>query len=172
MIAGLTLGLGAWAAVLWMRMNPTLDTARLQAQAAGQSVSSLPRRSGAQLYAAECASCHQNRGEGRFPMFPPLAGSLRAAGDPYHLMAITLHGLSGPIEANGVHYSGLMPGLAHLDDDEIAAVLNHVRSSWGNAAEPLQSADVAAVRGLTSARRTPWTAAELDALGASAPAQP
>ncbi|ODS90386.1 MAG: hypothetical protein ABS45_16045 [Comamonas sp. SCN 65-56] len=172
MNAGLALGLAAWAAVLWMRMNPTLDTARLQAPAAGTSVPPAPRRSGSQLYAAECSSCHQNRGEGRFPVFPPLAGSSRANGDPYRLAAITLHGLSGPIEANGVRYSGLMPGLAHLNDEEIATVLNHVRSSWGNAAAPLQAADVAAVRGLTSRRHAPWTAAELDALGVAAQVQP
>ena len=168
MIVGLALGLVAWAAVLWMRMNPVTDLARLQAPATASSVAAAtPRRSGAELYVSACASCHQNRGEGRFPVFPPLSGSPRVNGDAHHLVAITLHGLAGPIEVNGMRYSGLMPGFAHLDDDEVAAVLGHVRTSWGNAAPPIGAADVAAVRGLTAGRRTPWTAAELDATGAA-----
>jgi cytochrome c oxidase cbb3-type subunit 2 len=32
-----------------------------------------------------------------------------------------------------------------LSPAEIAAVLNHVRNSWGNKAEPIGAADVAAV---------------------------
>lgn len=169
MLAGLLLGLATWAVVLGMELNRATNLSTLRTPATGQAAPATRVLSGPTLYAANCASCHQNRGEGRFPVFPPLANSSRVNGDPHPLMAITLHGLSGPIEANGVRYSGLMPGLPHLTDDEIAAVLNHVRSSWGNNAAPLGAADVAAVRGLTAARRTPWTAAELDALGAAEP---
>ncbi len=34
-----------------------------------------------------------------------------------------------------------------LSDTEIAAILSHVRSSWGNHAAPIPPATVAAVRG-------------------------
>lgn len=163
MIFALGLGLAAWGVVLWLRINPAADIARLQKPATQQPALRIPGRSAAELYATACAACHRNRGEGRFPVFPPLAGSPWVSGDPGRLVAITLHGLSGPIEVNGVGYSGLMPGSPHLDDGEIAEVLTYVRSSWGNAAAPITSTDVAAVRVQTSDRRSPWTATELDA---------
>jgi mono/diheme cytochrome c family protein len=34
----------------------------------------------------------------------------------------------------------------NLSDQEIADVLTYVRNAWGNAAQPLQSADVAKLR--------------------------
>lgn len=165
MIFSLVLGLAAWAAMLSMRMSPATDLARLQGAGPEGLAVTVSERSAADLYAAACASCHQNRGEGRFPVFPPLSGSPWVNGDPDRLIALTLRGLSGPIVVNGVEYSGLMPGFAHLSDREVARVLNHVRSAWGNNGGPLREADVAAVRARTADRRVPWTAAELQAAG-------
>lgn len=170
MISGVLAGLAAWAIVLSLRMNPINDPARLLQPETVPAIVPASRRSGADVYLAECASCHQNRGEGRFPMFPPLAGSARATADIVPLIAMTLHGLSGPIESNGVSYSGLMPGVSHLDDEEIAAVLSHVRRAWGNHGTPVHAADVMAIRHLTADRRIPWTAQELHALSMHAPA--
>jgi mono/diheme cytochrome c family protein len=90
-----------------------------------------------------------------------LAGSPWVNGEPDRLVALTLHGLSGPIAINGVDYAGLMPGFSHLSNREMADVLSHVRSTWGNNAPPLTEADVAEVRTRTAERRFPWTAAEL-----------
>lgn len=169
MVSGLLLGLAAWAVMLSLQMNPINDPTRFQQPAAMSAAVPASLRSGAEVYLAECASCHQNRGEGRFPVFPPLAGSARANADIAPLVAMTLHGLTGPIESNGVPYSGLMPGLSHLDDEDIAAVLSHVRSAWGNNSAPVQAADVKAIRSLTADRRMPWTAQELNALSTRAP---
>lgn len=163
MIVSLAMGLAAWATVLWMRVNPATDLAHLQLPVTQKAARAMPGSSAAELYAAACAGCHRNKGEGRFPVFPPLAGSPWVNGDPGRLVAVTLHGLSGPVEVNGVGYSGLMPGFSHLDDREIAKVLSHVRSSWGNDAAPLTAAEVAATRAQTSRRRSPWTMAELEA---------
>jgi mono/diheme cytochrome c family protein len=160
-IESLFLGLAAWAVVLWMQISPSTDLTRLKARVAERSSAANRRITPAELYATACANCHQVAGQGRFPAFPPLAGSPWVKGDPDRLVALTLHGLSGPIEVNDVDYSGLMPGFTHLDDREIVEVLNYVRTSWGNNAPPLTEADVAAVRTRTGERRIPWTAAEL-----------
>ena len=161
LIGGISLGLAAWAAVLWMRISPSTDLTRLQAPVAVRSTTKAAGNSPATLYATACASCHQSAGEGRFPVFPPLAGSPWVNGDPDRLIALTLHGLSGPLDVNAVGYSGLMPGFAHLSDRELAEVLSYARNSWGNKASRLTEADVSAVRMRTGDRRTPWTAAEL-----------
>jgi mono/diheme cytochrome c family protein len=39
-----------------------------------------------------------------------------------------------------------MPPMGHLKDEEIADILTYVRSSWGNEANPISAAEVAAVR--------------------------
>lgn len=162
------LGLVAWAVVLWMRVPPAADLAPLQASASAR-VSVVFTPSGEQLYATACAGCHQASGEGRFPVFPPLAGSPWVNGDSDRLVAATLHGISGPISVNGMDYSGLMPGFSHLDDQEIAEVLTHVRSAWGNRAAPIAASEVAAVRMATADRRTPWSAEELAPADEDAP---
>jgi mono/diheme cytochrome c family protein len=60
--------------------------------------------------------------------------------------------LQGPITVHGQSYNGLMPPFAHLSDEQIAAVLNHALTEWGNAEEleefiPLVPDEVAALRG-------------------------
>ncbi|WP_460709697.1 c-type cytochrome [Lysobacter terrae] len=159
-IWSLSLGLAVWAAVLWMRANPVTDLSGLEAIAPARAAAVDAALSPARLYTSSCASCHQEEGEGRFPVFPPLAGSPWANGDRDRLIAITLHGLSGPVEVNGIGYSGLMPGFSHLSDREVADILSHVRS-WSHGAAPITEADVAAVRARTADRRLPWTAKEL-----------
>jgi cytochrome c oxidase cbb3-type subunit II len=40
----------------------------------------------------------------------------------------------------------MLPFAAQLNDDEIAAVINRARTSWGNAAPPITPEKVAALR--------------------------
>jgi mono/diheme cytochrome c family protein len=119
-------------------------------------------RSGAQVYAAVCAACHQPAGEGNGETYPPLAGSSWVTGDERRLVRIILHGLTGEIDVEGQSYSGAMPPWGPtLRDDEIAAVATYVRTSWGNKASAVTAATVAQLRAAHKARTTPWTAAEL-----------
>ena len=145
LVSGLAIGLLAWAIVLGLRLNPAVNRSVLQALVASPARTAAPMA--AELYATSCANCHGPRGEGRFPVFPPLAGSPRVTGDPARLASIALNGMSGPIEVNGVAYDGLMPAFDHLDDRELALVLSHVRRSWGNDASAMTEADVAWIRG-------------------------
>jgi len=116
---------------------------------------------GAQVYASRCAACHQPTGQGMKNVAPPLDGSEWVQGDVDRLVKVVLHGLSGPIEVKGEAWNGAMPPWGpSLSDEEIAGVLTHVRSSWSNAAGPVDPAKVAEIRGSVE-RSTPWTASEL-----------
>lgn len=119
------------------------------------------------LYALHCQTCHMDQGQG-MPDYarPPLAGSTWLLEGPEVLGRIVLHGLTGPITVNGEEFDGglMLPLAAQMNDAEIAAVLNFVRSSWAPAPAPaVRAADIAAVR-LATADRDPslsWTVAEL-----------
>ena len=52
-----------------------------------------------------------------------------------------------------------------LDDEQIAGVLTYVRREWGQGADPIEPATVAAIRKATAGRARPWTDAELAAPG-------
>jgi mono/diheme cytochrome c family protein len=119
---------------------------------------------GEAVYTSNCISCHQPTGMGLTGAFPPLAGSEWVTGTVDRPIAIVMHGLQGPITVAGAEYNGMMMpwGVgAPLSDDDLAAVLTYVRSSWGNAASAVTVEDVARVRAATSSRTGMWTADEL-----------
>lgn len=127
----------------------TLST--LQGPAPGAKVD------GAQIYNAQCVACHQATGLGLAGVFPPLAESEWVTGDPKRLAQIVLHGVSGTLTVKGAAYNGMMPPFKDkLDDAELAAVLTHVRSQFGNRAEPVDAKLVAEARSASSARTAPW----------------
>ena len=102
---------------------------------------------GQRVYASRCASCHQSAGQGVSGVYPPLADADWVTGDKSRLIDLILNGLSGEIEVRGIIYNGAMPPWAStLNDAEIAAVLGHIRSSWGNTAEPISAREVNAAR--------------------------
>lgn len=102
---------------------------------------------GAELYRTSCANCHQNNGQGIPNIFPSLAGDpVVVSTDPTRHIEIVLFGTQGSV-INGVAYQTQMPAWAEqLSDREIAAVINHERSSWGNNAPAVTVEDVASVR--------------------------
>jgi len=115
---------------------------------------------GGQIFAAKCVACHQATGLGLPGVFPPLAGSEWVLGNDQVLVQIPLHGITGSIQVKGATYSGAMPMFNTLSDAEIAAVLTHVRSQWGNAAPPVSPATVAAGRKATQSRSTPFASGD------------
>ncbi|WP_227370119.1 cbb3-type cytochrome c oxidase subunit II [Halomonas sp. M20] len=102
---------------------------------------------GATLYANNCASCHQANGQGLPGTFPPLAGNaVVLAEDPSEHIDTILHGAQGRT-IDGTEYASPMPGFAdQLDDDQVAAIINHERTSWGNDAPTVTAEDVAGRR--------------------------
>ncbi len=102
---------------------------------------------GASLYASRCATCHQGNGAGLAGVFPSLIGDpVVAAADGAEHARVLLFGRQG-VPIGGITYAAEMPGWAEqLSNDEIAAVINHERTSWGNNAPTVTPADVGALR--------------------------
>jgi mono/diheme cytochrome c family protein len=93
----------------------------------------LAQADGATIY-NQCAGCHLQNGQGGYG--PPLAGHvaeiLSKAGGREYLIKVLLWGLQGQIEVKGMKYNGAMPAFAQLKDEEIAAVLTHIATAWGD----------------------------------------
>lgn len=116
---------------------------------------------GGAIFTSLCAACHQATGLGLPGVFPPLAGSEWVVGKADTVIAIVLHGVNGPIEVKGQTYQGAMPAFgATLGDAEIAAVLTHIRSQWGNAAAAIDTEAVAAARARLADRSEPYAGGE------------
>ena len=112
---------------------------------------------GGQIYGAKCVACHQATGAGVPNVFPPLAGSEWVVGDATLLAKLVLLGVSGPIEVKGAKYDGQMPPFKdQLNDTELAAVLTHIRSTWGNTGAPVKEAEVKEARAAIGPRADPW----------------
>lgn len=85
----------------------------------------------------QCATCHGEDGKG-IGTFPPLAGSDWVNQDNVENkerhIKVVLSGLQGEIKVNGKTYNGAMqPWYKVFNDEQVAAVVNHERTSWGNA---------------------------------------
>jgi mono/diheme cytochrome c family protein len=131
------------------------------ASSAGEPRASSAKVDGAALYASVCAACHQATGQGLPGVFPPLAGSEWVNGNEATLAAIVLHGVNGPLTVMGSSYSGAMPAFKQqLDDAQIAAVLSHLRSQWGNGSASVEASTVAKVRDATKTRGGPFAGGE------------
>src|SRR5690349_18720812 len=113
----------------------------------------LLKAKGQKIYKLYCSACHQDDGNGNPSTgFPPLAGSdWVAAKDPSRIIRIVLNGLSGPITVSGKPWgqAAMLPWRDALTDDDVAAVLTYVRSSWGNKAPALKAEDVKPIREAT-----------------------
>ena len=100
---------------------------------------------GAKVYAT-CSACHQATGAGIPGATAPLAESEWVNGPVENLIRIQLRGLMGPITVKGTQYNSVMPPNATMTDDEIAAVLTHIRSNFGNKASAVTADQVKALR--------------------------
>ena len=109
-----------------------------------------------------CKTCHQVDGLGLPPTYPPLVDSEYVSGDANTFIKIMLHGLTGPLEMDGVLYEDHMPPAPVKNDYDIAAVITYVRQAWGNNADPVKPSAVAAIRKEYKGRRTAWTIKELN----------
>ena len=78
---------------------------------------------GENVYASQCATCHQADGQGLAPAFPALAGSTVSQGPLDENIEIVLHGRAG----TAMQAWGNM-----LSDSDIAAALTYTRNAFGN----------------------------------------
>ena len=114
--------------------------------------------SGSDTFAQNCAVCHGAGGRGVAGAFPPLAMSDWVTGEARTPVRIVLYGLQGSMQVSGAAFNGTMPAFgARLTDQELAAVLSWVRSSWGNDAPAISPGDVKTVREAEAGRTRPFT---------------
>lgn len=88
--------------------------------------------SGVEVFNNTCIACHQEHGEGKKGEFPPLAGNADLFLAHDFPVMVAINGIEGKIEVNGQKFNNVMPPFDFLSDAELAAVVNYVRSSWGN----------------------------------------
>ena len=102
---------------------------------------------GAKLFGDNCSACHGDQGAGVPGAFPSLAGDpVVNDADPTTHIRTVLQGLSGKIIA-GTKYDAAMPPFAEvITDQQIANIIDHERSSWGNHGKLVTAQDVAAQR--------------------------
>lgn len=111
---------------------------------------------GATLFAANCQTCHQANGLGISEAVPPLAGSRYVTADGRVPAHILVSGITGPIAVRDKLYDGRMPAFGDtLNDAQIAAILTHIRSQWGNDAGEVSAEMVAAARAARPAAAGP-----------------
>jgi cytochrome c oxidase cbb3-type subunit 2 len=130
--------------------KPPTVTAAVAAAAPTAGASSAPAfdaAEGAQLFSQNCAVCHQASGEGIPGVFPPLRGNaVVLAADPTQQIHVILEGLHGA-NVGGTVYPGQMPSFKSvLSDSQIANIIDHERTSWGNSAPLATPAEVTAER--------------------------
>ncbi|UWF49476.1 cytochrome c [Pseudomonas sp. N3-W] len=104
-------------------------------------------KTGASVYIDNCAACHRTDGHGYTRVFPALAGNpVLQSEDPTSLIHIVLKG--GTLPATHTAPSTFtMPGFAwRLSDQEVADVVNFIRTSWGNKGSTVDSSDVSKLR--------------------------
>jgi mono/diheme cytochrome c family protein len=146
--------LQAMAVYLQSRAQHTAQA--LPAQAKPTRVTLQVANQGAKVYERQCMQCHGEQGAGVKTAsgevaYPALAGNRAVLlKDPTNLVQLVLYGGYGPTTAGHPRPFGMPPAVLELDDRDIAAVLTHLRTQWGNQAgevTPLQVNRIRAAQG-------------------------
>jgi mono/diheme cytochrome c family protein len=95
---------------------------------------------GVQVFAGNCANCHDWNGKGVQSPYADLLGS-RTVNDPdaTNLTAILLAGSNAPLP---VEHAFMPPFARGHSDDELAAVANFVNGFFGNGTAKVTAADI------------------------------
>jgi mono/diheme cytochrome c family protein len=136
--------LGAMATYL-QTLGARADASQTAAPEARQAK---PHARGEKLYVDHCAACHGDRGEGVPGAYAPLAGNRAVTmGVPANLVRIVLEGGFAPDTPGHPRPFGMPPFGQTLDNEELAALLTHVRTSWGNQSSAVSALQVNRYRG-------------------------
>jgi mono/diheme cytochrome c family protein len=106
---------------------------------------------GAKLYEQHCADCHGDKGQGQGPgvvkVYPALAGNRAVTmSSTVNLVQMVLNGGFAPATEGNPRPFGMPPFVLVLDNTEVAALLTHIRSAWGNQASAVLPLDVNRIR--------------------------
>jgi mono/diheme cytochrome c family protein len=104
---------------------------------------------GAKIYEQHCEQCHQAQGQGVPGAYPALANNRAILlNDPTNLVQAVLYGGFPAATQHNPRPYGMPPYILDLDDREIAAVLTHLRTQWGNQAAEVTPLQVNRIRAL------------------------
>ncbi|MFK3740803.1 c-type cytochrome [Massilia sp. TN1-12] len=104
---------------------------------------------GAQVYSANCASCHGASGEGSADGYYPSLFHNSATVSKNNLVATILLGVDRETQDGHVFMPpfGAQPNaLNHLSNDEVAALANYLQVRFGSGAPTVKADDVASIR--------------------------
>lgn len=134
------------AMAAYLKSLPQGDGQRDLAAPAGDG-SARPTPAGAALYDRHCAGCHGDDGEGVPGAYPALAANRAVLmRNTANLVQIVLHGGFAPATQGNPRPYGMPPYKLLLDDREVAAVLTHIRGSWGNRGQAVTEFEVTRLR--------------------------
>lgn len=115
---------------------------------------------GSALYAANCQSCHQENGEGLKGAFPSLKGSEIVLNDnPELFVDIIMNGYSRRV-AEGFPSMPPIGTNNNLSAEEISAIINHEKTSWGNNSRTVTIEEVKKLMELVKTNTTSSTEAK------------
>ncbi|HAD96741.1 MAG TPA: hypothetical protein DCG19_05000 [Cryomorphaceae bacterium] len=100
---------------------------------------------GEDLYREYCKSCHQRSGKGFLRVYPPLTDPEWIARDE-RIVGNILNGIKGEIVVEGKEYDGEMPSFYYLSDNQIAQIVNYVRTEIAGTGTSIDSVHVARLR--------------------------
>ena len=101
-----------------------------------ENASAFVTKDGEKLYHDSCAACHMSKGQGAVGAgyYPPLANNSKME-SKYYIVSILINGFRG------------MPSFHRMmDDEQMAAVTQYVRSELNNYKDPVTTANVAQLR--------------------------
>lgn len=116
----------------------------MPAASGGESASGATaiQANGQALFEGTCAVCHQSSGEGMKGAFPALKGADVVNDDDATLhIKIVLEGYDALPQ-----YGAMPPFKDRFNDDEVAAIINYERTSWGNHGKTISPEEVAKIR--------------------------
>lgn len=104
---------------------------------------------GQTIYADNCVDCHGKEGQGAVGIYPALAGNTTVV-EPTGVNAVRsiLHGGFAPVTHTNPEPYSMPPFAGKFDNEDVSAVVNYIRQSWGNQATTISAAEVSTVRSL------------------------
>lgn len=136
------------AIATYLKAIPKTDDAVTRRVATDDPETAAILKAGAKLYEKECAECHQSDGKGQPTAYPPLAGNASlSVGSPTNAIRIVLNGGYPPSTAGNPQPHGMPPYAMTLTDEELAAVVSYIRTSWGNKGAMVTPNEVNRLRG-------------------------
>ncbi|WP_211172621.1 PQQ-dependent sugar dehydrogenase [Chitinophaga sp. Ak27] len=101
---------------------------------------------GAVVYKSYCEACHKPDGKGVPGSFPALDQNPFVNGAAAPLIQTVIKDRTGADKAKNSRYGEQMPAFGFLADEDIAAVLSYIRTSWGNHQDSIAVSVVAQTR--------------------------